>query len=173
MNKVLSAALATCTLAAATCAAQEHATPDGARLRAASYNGIWAGTVKCLYDPGIWPEDECDIGLQFDISGKAIHIRETTRSKQGKETPSDLDPARFQFTILGTNALVTSLDSGSDEDGKWVESWSFVTTLKDPDHMILHWTRVVNNVDLPANAKGSKFSIVGMGELTRAKPAAR
>jgi hypothetical protein len=43
-------------------------------------------------------------------------------------------------------------------------------TLKDPNHMIVHWTRVVNNVDLPAEKKGSKFSSVGMGVLTRGGP---
>jgi len=40
-------------------------------------------------------------------------------------------------------------------------------TLKDPNHMIVHWTRIVNNVDMPVGTKGSKFSSVGMGELAR------
>ena len=151
-----------------TCAAQGHGTPEGAKLRAASYNGVWTGAVKCLYDPGIWPDDDCDIGLRLEIADKVLRIRETTRTKKGKETASDLDPARFHFAVLGTNAVALSMDSGGDEDGTWVETWSFVMTLKDPDHMIVHWNRVVNNVDLPANSKGSKFSIVGMGELTRA-----
>ena len=48
-----------------------------------------------------------------------------------------------------------------------METWSFVMTMKDPDHMIVHWTRVVNNLDLPLAKKGSKFSSVGMGELVR------
>ncbi len=175
MKKLLRTALAAATLGVAiidplTCAAQGHGTPDGARLRAASYNGVWTGTVKCLHDPGIWPDDDCDIGLRLDIADKVLRIRETTRSRKGQETPSDLDPAKFRFAVLGTNAVAVSMDSGSDEDGTWVETWSFVMTLKDPDHMIVHWNRVVNNVDLPASAKGSKFSIVGMGELSRASP---
>jgi hypothetical protein len=33
--------------------------------------------------------------------------------------------------------------------------------------MIVHWTRVVNNLDMPAEKKGSKFSSVGMGVLVR------
>ena len=151
-------------------AAPPHVTPDGARLRAASYDGVWTGTVKCLHDPGIWPEDECDIGLRLAIADKIIRVRETTRSRNGKETPSDLDPAKFRFAALGTNAVAISMDTGADEDGTWVETWSFVMTLKDPDHMIVHWNRVVNNVDVPASSKGSKFSIAGMGELARERP---
>lgn len=40
-------------------------------------------------------------------------------------------------------------------------------TLTDPSHMIVHWTRIVNNIDMPMGKKGSKFSSVGMGELVR------
>lgn len=139
------------------------------RLAAASYDGTWAGQLKCLYDPGLWPEDECDIGLTMDISGKITRLEQVVRSKKGKETKADIDPAKFQFSALRTNAVATSMDAGKDEDGNWVETWSFVMTLKDPDHMVVHWTRVVNNVDMPLARKGSKFSIVGMGELVRQK----
>jgi hypothetical protein len=62
------------------------------------------------------------------------------------------------------------MDAGEDDDGLWVETWSFAMTLKDTDHMIVHWTRVVNNVDMPPAKKGSKFSSVGMGELVRKGP---
>ncbi|MGZ5106019.1 MAG: hypothetical protein ACXWHB_15935 [Usitatibacter sp.] len=60
-----------------------------------------------------------------------------------------------------------SMDSGKDEDGTWVETWTFAMSLTDPDHMLVHWTRIVNNLDLPRAKKGSKFSSVGMGEFAR------
>jgi hypothetical protein len=62
------------------------------------------------------------------------------------------------------------MDTGVDEDGTWVETWSFAMTLKSPDRMVVHWTRIVNNTDMPPSKKGSKFSVVGMGELARKKP---
>lgn len=40
-------------------------------------------------------------------------------------------------------------------------------SLQDPDHLIVHWTRLVNNTDFPADKIGSKFSVVQMGTLTR------
>ncbi len=60
-----------------------------------------------------------------------------------------------------------SIDTGKDEDGLWVETWVFAMTLTDPDHMLVHWTRVVNNTDMPKGQKGSKFSSTGMGEFAR------
>jgi hypothetical protein len=157
-------------LGAALPAAALYAQPGTAQstqLRAASYDGTWNGAVKCLYDPGLWPEDECDIGLGFAIHGKDFRVRQTVRSKNGAVTESEINPGRFSFTRLATNAVAVSIEQGADEDGAWVETWNFVMTLKDPDHMIVHWTRVVNNLDMPAEKKGSKFSSVGMGMLVR------
>jgi hypothetical protein len=142
-------------------------TVNSTQLRAASYDGRWNGTVKCLYDPGLWPEDECDIGLTFDIQGKDFRVRQTVRSKKGEVTASEISPGRFSFTRLATNAVAVSIEQGRDEDGTWVETWNFVMTLQDANHMVVHWTRVVNNLDIPADKKGSKFSSVAMGILVR------
>lgn len=143
------------------------ASAESAKLRAASYDGKWSGTIKCVYDPGLWPEDECDIGLTFEIHGSSLSVQQVVRSKNGKETKSEVNPGKFQLSRLATNAVAISLDTGNDEDGTWVETWSFAMTLTDPDHMTVHWTRIVNNIDMPKNEKGSKFSSVGMGELVR------
>jgi hypothetical protein len=143
------------------------ATIDLLKLRAATYDGTWSGTLKCLYDPGLWPDDECDIGLVLKIEGSHFSVQQVIRSKKGVETKSDINPDQFRVAYLSTNAIAVSMDTGNDEDGTWVETWSFIMTLNDPDHMTIHWTRVVNNLDMPKGQKGSKFSIVGMGELVR------
>jgi hypothetical protein len=143
---------------------------ESVKLRAARYDGTWNGSVKCLYDPGLWPEDECDIGLRFEIRGKDFGVWQTVRSKKGEVTQSEVNPGRFSFTRLATNAVAVSIEQGDDEDGTWIETWNFVMTLKDPNHMVVHWTRVVNNLDIPAEKKGSKFSSVGMGVLVRSSP---
>ena len=145
----------------------EDKSTEGARLRAATYDGTWSGTIKCLYDPGLWPDDECDIGIRFDIAGNSISVQQGVRTKNGESTSSTINDGRFALVRLATNAVAISIDSGNDEDGTWVETWSFAMTLKDPDHMIVHWTRIVNNLDMPLAKKGSKFSTAGMGELVR------
>lgn len=140
---------------------------ESAKLRAASYDGTWSGTLKCLYDPGLWPDDDCDIGFVFKIQDSTFSVQQIVRSKKGEETKSEISPGKFRFGYLATNAIAITLDTGDDEDGTWVETWSFVMTLTDPDHMTVHWTRMVNNIDMPKDKKGSKFSIVSMGELVR------
>lgn len=148
----------------------DSAASNASALRSASYDGTWSGVVKCLYDPGIWPDDECDVSFTFTIQGQDLRITQVIRSKKGEETKSEINPQKFRFLKLSTNAVAVSMDSGNDEDGSWVETWSFVMTLADPTHMIAHWTRVVNNVDMPIEKKGSKFSSVGMGLLVKALP---
>lgn len=140
---------------------------EAAKLRAASYDGKWAGTIKCVYDPGLWPEEECDFGLTFEIKGNLLSVGYVTKDKTGKETTSTIGLGKFQFVRLSTNAVAIMLNTGNDEDGTWVETWSFAMTLSDPDHMTVHWTRIVNNIDMSKSEKGSKFSSAGMGELVR------
>ncbi|MGZ5038340.1 MAG: hypothetical protein ACXWG1_08860 [Usitatibacter sp.] len=139
----------------------------GAKLRAATYDGKWVGAVDCLHDPGLWPEDECGVRFTFNIQGSRISVEQIVRSKNGVETKSIVNPGKFALARLSTNAVAVSMDSGKDEDGTWVETWTFAMSLTDPDHMLVHWTRIVNNLDLPRAKKGSKFSSVGMGEFAR------
>jgi hypothetical protein len=140
---------------------------ESSALRSASYDGSWVGVVNCLYDPGLWPDDECAIGLNFEIHGNAISVKQIVHTKKGQETISEVNKGKFQFDRLASNAVAISMDSGEDDDGTWVETWSFAMTLRDPDHMVIHWTRIVNNLDMPKEKKGSKFSSVGLGELVR------
>jgi hypothetical protein len=144
----------------------------GKALRAASLDGTWSGDMKCLYDPGIWPEDQCDQSWVITINGTKIEGEYATRSKSGKETRSNFNDMKFSALRRETNEIFAAVHSGDDEDGHWVESWTFTVTLEDPDHLIVHWTRIVNNVDMPLNKKGTKFSVVEMGRLVRTPPTA-
>jgi len=146
--------------------AQAHGNAASA-LRSASFDGKWTGKAKCLYDPQMWPDDECDVAFEFTIEGTHLQATQTIRSKKGEANSMPLAPLRFKRE--STNAVAFSIDTGEDEDGTWVETVAFVLTLKDPDHLILHWTRVVNNIDVPLGKKGSKFSSVGMGEMVRSR----
>jgi hypothetical protein len=149
--------------------AQDSPSAESSALRSASYDGLWTGATRCLYDPGLVSENECDIGLTVNILGDTFQVQQTLRNIRGGETKLDLNSPRVLFMRLATNAVATAIDSGNDEDGSWVETWSFVMTLKSPDKMIVHWTRVVNNMDMPVDLKASKFSAAGMGELNRAR----
>ena len=107
---VISIALAFGALVSAAPACAQANTAQSTQLRAASYDGTWNGTVKCLYDPGLWPEDECDIGIAVDIKGKDFRVRQTVRSKKGDVTKSEINPGRFSFTRLAANAVAVSIE---------------------------------------------------------------
>lgn len=147
-------------------AAADKANVATEQLTTAPYDGTWSGTVKCLSDPGIWPEDDCDFSLTLRIDGSRFRVHQVVRSKAGVETAADF-PETFRFSRVSTNALAYSMQKGSDRDGRWVETWTFAMSLRDPTHLIVHATRIVNNVDLPAARPDSKYSVVAMGELIR------
>ena len=48
-----------------------------------------------------------------------------------------LDPLHLKR--LSTNAIAYSMKTGGDEDGTWAETMSFIMTLKNLDHLIVHW----------------------------------
>lgn len=156
---------------AASGALAAETTSTGDALRAAALDGTWSGTTKCLYDPGLWEEDVCDSGWIITIDGSNAQIEMITKSRSGKETHSRVDDRPIFVRRLETNAVLTTIDSGNDEDGHWVETWTLSVSLRDKDHLLVHWNRVVNNTDFPLDRKGSKFSIVQMGELVRSAPA--
>jgi len=139
----------------------------GERLREAAYIGTWTGTVRCVHDPGLWPDDECDRRFTSEIGADTLHVQQVVRSKKGRETSGEVGAGKWGFFRLETNAIAVAMDTGEDTQGHWVETWTFAMTLKDPDHLLVHWTRVVNNTELARDAKGATFSILGIGELAR------
>jgi hypothetical protein len=79
----------------------------------------------------------------------------------------EIKPGVFRVARLGPNGVVVAMEQGQDNEGTWVETWTFVVTLKTRDTLIANFYRVVNNVDLPLSVDHSKFSEAQAGELTR------
>lgn len=117
--------------------------------------------------PGYGQRMSATSGSLSKSRGGALSVWFVAKTKDGQETTTRINPDKFQFVSLATNAVAIMLNTGNDEDGTWVETWSFAMTLTDPDHMMVHWARIVNNIDMSKSEKGSKFSSAGMGELTR------
>jgi hypothetical protein len=65
-----------------------------------------------------------------------------------------------------TNAVVFASSDGTDPDGQWVETWDFLLTQKNPETLIVCFSRIVNNLDAP-ETQDNKFFIVITGELRR------
>jgi hypothetical protein len=143
------------------------ATEAGDRLRAVSFVGTWSGTLRCAVDPGVWPDDECDRRFTLEIHANTLRVMQTVRSKRGQETSGEVGVGKWGFFRLETNALALAMDTGEDAQGRWVESWTFVLSLKDPDHLAATWTRVVNHVDQARDSKLALVTVVATGDLAR------
>ena len=77
----------------------------------------------------------------------------------------EVKPGTFQVRRQLSNAIISSIDSGEDEDGTWVESWVLVTTPVASDKLLVAWTRVVNNID--SEEESSKFVVQAAGTIRR------
>jgi hypothetical protein len=118
----------------------------GARLEPANaqtaggFDGTWEGTFTQQPVPGlrkkIYPPQTWRMMVQGDSVRMFI-------SRNG--TFSEIKPGGFHFSQSNTNALVSSVDSGSDSDGPWVETESWLLLRTDPDTLSVLFAGGVEN----------------------------
>jgi uncharacterized protein YceK len=132
-------------------AASHEATDHDARL-----NGSWQGKVALAGNT------EQAMEFRLDINDQKGTVWVGT-----KGTWREAKPGAFHLDTLKSNAMLFATDAGHDDEGSWVESWVFVTTLLDNDELLVEWTRVANNMDKPKSAVDGKFAVHGSGTLQR------
>ncbi|HET7084397.1 MAG TPA: hypothetical protein VFI23_06480 [Rhizomicrobium sp.] len=139
------------------------------------YDGRWEGGLKSIapeaYDAvhGINLSD--DMTIAFVIKNESVSVY----SGNSKGNWREAKPGHFQILTLKTNATITAIDSSNEPPDKqgWVETWNFSATHKDRDHLLVIFTRVVNNYTAPEDNHGSspgRFMMLGVGEMHRVTP---
>jgi hypothetical protein len=119
-------------------------------------NGTWQGKVALAGNT------EQAMEFRLDITDQKGTVWVGT-----KGVWREAKPGAFQLNMLKSNAMLFATDAGHDDEGAWVESWVFVTTLLDDDELLVEWTRVANNMDKPKSVVDSKFAVHGSGTLQR------
>ena len=119
-------------------------------------SGLWNGT---LIDPS---DAQNRVQLRLDLDQKVPHVWSVERQQW-----VEAKPGKFQISRHSGSAVIYAMDSGRDEDGAWVETWVLNTALRSRGELLIEWTRVVSNVDLPASSKSRIFSQHATGTLTR------
>ncbi len=133
-------------------------------------DGTWEGTLTVVTVPTtVGPARPYTVRIVMDGTNARVFGHDTTGGPFVAGPFQEIKPGRFHVARLGPNAIVASMDSGRDAEGTWVETWSFVVTLKQRDTLITNLYRVVNNVDLPLSVDHSKFTEAEAGELVRIK----
>jgi len=132
-------------------------------------DGTWEGSLTVVAVPTTVGARPYTVRIVIDGTNAHVFAHDTPGGPFAAGSFQEVKPGKFHVARLGPNAIVASMDSGRDAEGTWVETWSFVVTLKQRDRLITNLYRVVNNVDMPPGANQSKFTEAEAGELVRTK----
>jgi len=76
-------------------------------------------------------------------------------------------PGKFTVSQLDETVVVSVLDSGSDFDGKWIETWSITFLRLTEKEAVVNYIRTVNNRDMPSTFSWRTFTTVAEGRMKR------
>ena len=127
--------------------------------------GDWRGTLV----PAKAPDSADDLEwrdphrfrLVISESSSHVYVWDT-------ETWREVKPGTFGITALDTSAVITSITSGTDEDGVWVETWSLALTVIDSKRVRAMFQRQVNNKDMKRDDPDAIWGQIAFGVLERA-----
>jgi hypothetical protein len=101
--------------------------------------------------------------MRIEIHGVVVRV-----FAQDGSNFQEVMPGGFHIAPVQANAVIFATDFA--QQGGWVETWAFAVTLKDDHTLIAEYSRIVNNVGVPADQPESKFAARGTGEFKRAAP---
>jgi hypothetical protein len=133
-----------------------------------SFDGTWEGKLEVVDGTSSKDKDSDSYERTKAAYGKSpfkITIHGQRASVCFGET--EVKPSLFQAQIHMTNAVVFATDNAEDKDGQWVETWDFAITQKNSEALIVVFSRVANNLDVPEETHESKFFVVAVGEFRR------
>ena len=132
-------------------------------------DGTWQGQMKWL-DTGNSRRHGEAFAQRIIIQGPGARVFRFKGEQPDEITWDSTKEWPFQVQRKGTNAVISAINSGRDDDGQFVETWVFAVTQKDRNTLISSLLWVMNNNNLPLGVDYSKFSLAAMGELRRVSP---
>jgi hypothetical protein len=76
-------------------------------------------------------------------------------------------PGTFRLTREGQTAVISSIDSGWDFDGQWIETWTFYLLRTGEKTAFASFVRTVNNPHLPPSLSWKAFNSFADGPASR------
>jgi uncharacterized lipoprotein NlpE involved in copper resistance len=128
------------------------------------FDGTWEGAIDGFGGPnlvdGAGVTRQCRLVIGPGSMAKAY--------QQLDSGWSEVKPGSFWVIHWASQALVRSITAGHDNDGTWVEGWTFLLVHRDKDSVVAYWLRTVNNLDLPQTNDDFHFGWGFSGVLYRA-----
>lgn len=170
MNKFLILALiCTLSLTANAATSDKSAAPDKATSEIsliASLYGRWEGEMEYQYFENTTFKEKYTKPFAIELTPTNIDIYNKNQAGEwvkgrrsyinGFKLETDKDTISGHF-----------FNSGTDEDGLWVESQTLYITLKDENSLLLYSMRAVNNTAVKGSVPGTKWLQMGAGELKK------
>jgi len=125
----------------------------------ADFSGEWSGRLgytKPIVESSGGPE----LKVVFNAGSARVY------AKIG-DAWMEVKPGKFTVSQLGETVVVSALDSGSDFDGKWIETWSLTFLRLTESESVVNYIRTVNNRDMPATFSWRTFTTIAEGRMKR------
>lgn len=170
MNKILILAfICILSLPAKAATSDKSAAPDKATsetsLIAALY-GRWEGEMEYQYFENATFNKKYTHPFAVEVTPTSIEIYNKNEAGEWIK----LRRSYINGFKLETNKDTISghfFNSGTDEDGVWVESQTLYITAKDDRSILIYSMRAVNNTGVKDSAPGTKWMQMGAGELQK------
>ena len=134
-----------------------------------SLDGTWEGQMK-WFDTGDRQRHGEAFTQRIIIQGQEARVFRFKGTQMEEITWDTTKQWPFQVQRKLTNAVISAINSGRDDDGMFVETWVLAVTQKDRNTLISNLFWVMNNNNLPLTVNYSKFSLAAKGELRRVPP---
>jgi hypothetical protein len=123
--------------------------------------GTWEGSLGYVKAEGLRNSDWAPETWRLIIGDRVVQVFNISRNDK------EVKPGKFTINRYKTNTLIFAMDSGTDEDGVWIETECFVLTEARPNILSATLSGAVNNENLPRNQELSSFHYVATGQFHR------
>lgn len=127
------------------------------------FNGSWIGEVEVVYStqiPAI-EGNKAKIKIVIYKNNVDLYTYQTNLNARGKYLTSWKEFMRDKLVITRykSNAVITGIDSGSDNDGKWIDSLSIQLVRIDRKYAVVNFSKQINNIGV------GQMNVFGIGKL--------
>jgi hypothetical protein len=157
--------LSTAALRAGCASSASHVMPASTN---GALDGTWEGSFTASTSDDKGGRITFPINLKLTITGKDAHVyvRDTAdRSWAELGTP---DP--FIFDARGTTGVIYANRAGrilTPKGSRWYETYLVAVAAKAPEQLLVHWMRMVTNIDTPVDDPDHAGVSAGDGVLER------
>lgn len=127
------------------------------------FNGTWIGEVEIIYSSQVPEITKKNVKIKIVINRNNVDIYtfKTNLNARGKYLTNwkEFMKDKLEIRMHDSNAIITGIDSGRDDNGKWVDSLAVELSRIDRKYAWVNFSKQINNSDK------SQQNVFGIGKL--------